>query len=163
MCKCADWFLALLIICSVVSVVAAELLNVCWLEVHGRFNTVNLTPQTLYEVLFVVMLKDPAYGWTVPVNLRLTLADGTRKQHKENMMDKLRGRWIEIPVGEFITSPKNTGEMEISLYEYEAGIWKRGLVIKGIIIGAKSWSLQPDMKQNGRCNFYEKRRFPISQ
>lgn len=120
------------------SLAAAELINVCWLEVHGSFNTVNLTPRTHYEVFFVVMLKDPAYGWGVPVNVRLILADGTRKERKENMMNRLRGTWIEILAGEFTALPDNTGEMEISLYEYEAGIWKKGLVIKGVIIRAKN-------------------------
>lgn len=130
--------IALIFSCSNESLVAAELINVCWLEVHGRFNTVNLTPRTHYEVFFVVKLKDPAYGWEVPVNVRLVLADGTRKEHKENMMSKLRGTWIEIPVGEFTALPENVGEMEISLYEYEAGIWKRGLLTKGVIIRAKN-------------------------
>lgn len=119
------------------SLVVAELLNVCWLEVHGRFNTTNLTPRTLYEVVFVVMLKDPAYGWAIPINLRLILPNGSRQEHKENMMEKARGKWIEIPAGEFETLPENIGEMEISLYEYEGGIWKRGLLIKGVLIRPK--------------------------
>ncbi|CAI9090503.1 OLC1v1025285C1 [Oldenlandia corymbosa var. corymbosa] len=119
------------------SLVAAELINVCWLEVHGRFNTVNLTPRTLYEVVFVVMLKDPAYGWEVPINFRLSLPDGSRQEHKENMIDKPRAKWIEIPAGNFQTLPENIGEMEISLYEYDGGIWKKGLLIKGVLIRPK--------------------------
>ncbi|XP_041023408.1 protein PHLOEM PROTEIN 2-LIKE A1-like [Juglans microcarpa x Juglans regia] len=115
----------------------AELLNVCWLEVHGKFQTANLSPGTLYELAFVVKLKDPAYGWEVPVNVRLTLPDGNKQEHKENLMKKPRGDWIEIPVGEFVPSPENTGEIEFSIYEYEGGEWKRGLVIKGITIRPK--------------------------
>ncbi|KAG2688077.1 hypothetical protein I3760_09G077300 [Carya illinoinensis] len=115
----------------------AELLNVCWLEVRGKFHTANLSPGTLYELAFVVKLKDPAYGWEVPVNVRLTLPDGNKQERKENLMKKPRGDWIEIPVGEFVTSPKNTGEIEFSIYEYEVGDWKRGLVVKGITIRPK--------------------------
>lgn len=116
----------------------AELLNVCWLEVHGRFDIANLSPGTIYEIVFVVKLKDPAYGWEVPVNLRLTLPDGSRHEHKENLMEKPRGKWIEIAAGNFKASAEKAGDMEFSLYEYEGGEWKRGLLIKGVIIRPKA-------------------------
>ncbi|CAI9782229.1 unnamed protein product [Fraxinus pennsylvanica] len=116
----------------------AELLNVCWLDVHGKFDTANLSPGIMYEVVFVVMLKDPAYGWEVPVNVRLTLPDGSTQQQKVKLMEKPRGQWIEIPAGELKTSShQNVGEMEISLYEYEGGKWKRGLMVKGVVIRPK--------------------------
>ncbi|XP_038689908.1 protein PHLOEM PROTEIN 2-LIKE A1-like [Tripterygium wilfordii] len=116
----------------------AELLNVCWLEVHGRLDATKLSPGTLYEVAFVIMLKDPAYGWETPVNFRLILPNGMKKEHKENLMTKPRGQWLEIPVAEFRTSPESTGEMEISMYEYEGGVWKKGLVVKGALIRPKN-------------------------
>lgn len=103
----------------------------------GKFETKKLSPRTLYEVAFEIMLKDPSYGWEVPVNVRLTLPDGNKQEHKENLMKKPRGEWIEIPVGEFVTSPENTGEIEFSIYEFEGGKWKRGLVIKGVAIRPK--------------------------
>jgi hypothetical protein len=91
----------------------------------------------MYEVLLVVMLKDPAYGWESPVNLRLSLQNKIIQEHKENFMEKPRGRWIEIPIGEFMVNPQKVEELEVYIYEYEHGIWKRGLVIKGIIIRPK--------------------------
>ncbi|PIA37803.1 hypothetical protein AQUCO_03000379v1 [Aquilegia coerulea] len=115
----------------------AELLNVCWLEVHGKFNTSNLSPNTMYEILFVVMLNDPAYGLEVPVNIRLILPDGETKQHKETLLTKPRAQWIELQVGEFYTSPDKLGEMQFSMFEYEGGKWKKGLAIKGVIIRPK--------------------------
>ncbi|KAL1321211.1 hypothetical protein HN51_065947 [Arachis hypogaea] len=118
----------------------AELERVCWLEVHGKFDTRNLSPGTLYEVSFIVMLKDPAQGWEVPVNVRLVLPGGKKQQHKESLIEKLRMQWIEIPVGEFVASEKDGGEMEVSLYEYEGGMWKQGLVIKGVAIKPKELS-----------------------
>ncbi len=124
------------------SVDVAELLNVCWLEVHGKFETTKLSPGTLYEVAFEIMLKDPAYGWEVPVNVRLILPDGNKQEHKENLMKKPRGQWIEIPVGEFVTSQEKTGEIEFSIYEYEGGMWKRGLLIKGVAIRPKCLVLE---------------------
>uniref|UniRef100_A0A3Q7F1Q9 Protein PHLOEM PROTEIN 2-LIKE A1 n=2 Tax=Solanum lycopersicum TaxID=4081 RepID=A0A3Q7F1Q9_SOLLC len=118
---------------------AAELLDVCWLEIHGRFNTTKLSPGLIYEVVFIVMLKDPAYGWENPVNLRLILPDGSRQGHTENMVEKRREKWIEIPAGEFMTSAdQKNGEIEFSLYEYEGGNWKKGLVIKCAVLRPKA-------------------------
>ncbi|CAI0378828.1 unnamed protein product, partial [Linum tenue] len=122
-----------------VTVEAAELLAVCWLEVHGNFDTTKLSPGTLYEVIFVIMLKDSAAGWEVPVNFRLTLPNRVKQEHKENLMTKPRLQWIEIPVGEFRTSPENIGgNMEISMFEYEGGTWKKGLILKEVTIRPKS-------------------------
>lgn len=126
------------VFCSDENLAVAELLSVCWLEVHGRFELANLSPGRIYEVVFVVMLKDPAYGWEIPVNLRLTLPDGSKQEHKENLMEKPRGKWIEIPAGEIKSSTEKTGEMEFSLYEYEGGKWKKGLLIKGVKIQPKA-------------------------
>ncbi|XP_052201834.1 lectin-like [Diospyros lotus] len=125
---------------SDVLVEVAELLNVCWLEIHGNFEARNLSPGVEYEVVFVMMLKDPAYGWEVGVNLRLILPDGSIQQHEENLMEKPRGRWIEIPAGEFRTSPSHDtmGDIQFSLCEYKGGKWKRGLVVKGAAIRPKT-------------------------
>ncbi|WCJ28483.1 phloem protein 2-A1 [Euphorbia peplus] len=125
---------------SNVTVEVADLLNVCWLEVHGNFETIKLTPNVLYEVAFVLMLKDPAYGLEDPVNFRLTLPNGNKQLHKEYLFTKPRGQWIEIPAGEFVTSPENVGEIEISMFEYEGGKWKKGLGLKGVIIRPKNRS-----------------------
>ncbi|KAK3037083.1 hypothetical protein RJ639_029925 [Escallonia herrerae] len=114
------------------------MLKVCWPEVHGRFETTNLSPGIVYEVLFVVMLKEPAYGWEVPVNLRLILPDGSTREHKENLMEKETGQWIEILAGKVTAIPDNVGDIQFSLYEYEGGIWKRGLLVKGVTIRPKA-------------------------
>ncbi|GKB62181.1 phloem protein 2-LIKE A1-like protein [Tanacetum coccineum] len=116
----------------------AEMLSVCWLEVNGKFEISKLTPGIKYEVVFVVMLKDPAYGWEVPINIRLILPDGTKQEHKENMMEKPRSKWFEIPVGEFMEEAKKGGFVEFSLYEYEGGAWKKGLLVKGAAIRPKN-------------------------
>lgn len=116
----------------------AELLNVCWLEIHGKFEISKLTPGIKYEIVFVVMLKDPAYGWEVPINIKLTLPDGNTQQHKENFVEKARSTWFEIPVGEFIAQPKKGGSLEFSLYELEHLNWKKGLLVKGAAIRPKN-------------------------
>lgn len=116
-----------------------ELKEVCWLEVHGKFQTWKLSPGVNYEVAFVVMLKEKARGWEVPVYLRLSLPNGKIQEHKEYLMKKIEGQWMEIPVGKFYNEAGGGGgEIEFSLYEYEGGQWKRGLVIKGAIIRPSS-------------------------
>ncbi|KAK9133952.1 hypothetical protein Scep_013480 [Stephania cephalantha] len=122
-----------------VMVDVAQLVSVCWLELQGKFNLSNLSPETTYEVVFVVMLKDPAYGWEVPVNVKLELPSGETQVHKVDLMRKPRADWIEIYVGEFKTCPpNNNGEVHFSMFEFEGGKWKRGLLVKGVIIRPKS-------------------------
>ncbi|KAK7362503.1 hypothetical protein VNO77_04619 [Canavalia gladiata] len=118
----------------------AELKMVCWLEVHVKFDTKKLSPGIVYQVSFITMLKDKAepQGWELPINVRLVLPGGKKQQHKENLMEKSRESWIEIPVGEFVPSEKEMGEMEISMYEHDGGMWKEGLVIKGVAIKPKN-------------------------
>lgn len=119
-----------------VEIEIASLLNVCWLEVHGRFETSYLTPGVIYEVAFVAMME-LGYGWAKPVKLRLKLPNGDVKLHEECLLEAPKGKWIELKVGEFMAASNLTGEMEFSLYEYEGGEWKRGLVIKGAVIRPK--------------------------
>ncbi|XVF87047.1 hypothetical protein PTKIN_Ptkin18bG0089300 [Pterospermum kingtungense] len=128
---------------SDVSIDVAELLQVCWLEVAGKFDVAKLSPGTLYGVGVMVMLKDEdeAFGWEVPVNLRLTLPNGQKIERKETLVTKPRGKWIEIPLGEFktaATSCQNVGEIEIYIHECDTGMWKGGLVIKGVSIQPKN-------------------------
>ncbi|KAI3879143.1 hypothetical protein MKX03_010647 [Papaver bracteatum] len=119
----------------------AELLNVCWLEANGKLDISKLTPGVKYDILFVVMLKNSAYGWEAPVNLRLVHPDGKTQQRKENLQVKPKSQWIELHAGEFQTPPqpddKQEKEIQFSLFEYEDGRWKRGLVIKGVIVRPK--------------------------
>lgn len=115
---------------------AASLLNVCWLEIHGRFDTSLLSPGATYDVSFVVMME-LGYGWATPVNLRLTLPDGSVQQRKESLLDRPKGQWMELKAGEFTARKDQAGQMEFSLYEYEGGQWKRGLIVKGVTIRPK--------------------------
>lgn len=118
-------------------ITVAVLKNVCWLEMHGRFHTTNLTPGVKYEVAYLIKLEDSSSGWQVPVNFRLTLPNGSKQERKENLNRRPREDWIRLPVGEFETSMENQGEIEFSLHECEGGNWKKGLVIKGVAIEPK--------------------------
>ncbi|EXC24756.1 hypothetical protein L484_018470 [Morus notabilis] len=120
------------------SIETAELVNVCWLEVHGKFDTKKLSPASLYEVTFVVMLKCTAHGWKIPVNVALNLPDGSKQERKVSMLQQPKEQWMEIPVGEFRTSPEMLGEIQVSMYEFDGGKWKGGLIIKGVKIQPKT-------------------------
>ncbi|KAL5775462.1 hypothetical protein ACOSP7_013019 [Xanthoceras sorbifolium] len=122
---------------SDVSVEVAELKDVCWLEINAKFDTTKLTPGTLYQVAFVVKMKNSSRGWDKKVNLRLRLPDGNTKGVEENLMLQPKEEWINIPVDEFLVTPENTGELDISMDEYKDGKWKSGLIIKGVIIQPK--------------------------
>ncbi|KAK3430285.1 hypothetical protein EUGRSUZ_E01962 [Eucalyptus grandis] len=104
----------------------AELLNVCWLDVHGRFDVSKLSLGTTYEVAFVILMRSSGDGWQIPVNIQLTLPDGTKQVHTENLMEKPRGDWIEIKAGELSTTKHKEGEMEVRRVEAVPGDDIRG-------------------------------------
>ncbi|KAM7530249.1 hypothetical protein LguiB_033659 [Lonicera macranthoides] len=123
---------------SDVRVDVAELLLVFWLDINGKFDTKNLSPGTMYEVVFVVMVTDDSSGWQVPVNLKLILPDGNKQEKTEILDDKPQEEWTEVHVGEFISVPEKGGNIEFYLYENEILGAKSGLLVKGAIIRPKS-------------------------
>ncbi|XP_010538627.1 PREDICTED: disease resistance protein RPS4-like [Tarenaya hassleriana] len=117
----------------------AKLIEVYWLDITGRFMMSDLTKGTTYEVVFVVKIQDPAEGWHVPVNVKLTLPTGENPERKVNLRTQTRGRWLEIPAGEFVT-PENDddGYVEFSMYEHNTtDTPKKGLFVKGVAIRTK--------------------------
>ncbi|XP_042499573.1 F-box protein PP2-A15-like isoform X2 [Macadamia integrifolia] len=135
---------------SNVLVKIAELKKVCRLELRGKFETSNLSPGIMYEVAFVVMLKAHAHGWDVPVNLELILPDGKKHEHEESLLSNPNGQWVEILVGEFMTSQDMDGDLQFSLLEIKGGNCKSGLVIKGVIIRPKSCITKEQPLQNNQ-------------
>ncbi|XP_030517467.2 uncharacterized protein PHLOEM PROTEIN 2-LIKE A4-like [Rhodamnia argentea] len=121
---------------SEVEIPVAELLDICWLEFSGKFKTIKLSPKTTYEVAFVVKMRDDGSGLHGPVNLTLTLPDGTTQGRIENMEETPKGEWRDIPVGTFMTTPQNVGEISFS-YCQVSGHWKSGLIVKGAVLRPK--------------------------
>ncbi|CAN6546762.1 unnamed protein product [Malus baccata var. baccata] len=124
---------------SDVSVEVAELLDVCSLEVKGDFETGYLTPGTVYEVSYVIMLKDPKYGWEDEVEFSLTCPQNLKivpRNRKFDMRTLPKGRWSYVRVAEFTTSPEQYGQINFMLRQ-TVGKWKKGLVIKGVDISPK--------------------------
>ncbi|GMY35114.1 protein phloem protein 2-like a1 [Fagus crenata] len=115
----------------------AELVKVLWLDIQGTFQTIDLSPGTVYEVVFIVKIED--YSWrdnSVTLTLILPRSKSITRHVKLNK--KPLGKWIEIQVGEFIMSPENVGEITFKLGEYSSE-WKTRLVLKCAIIRPKNY------------------------
>ncbi|XP_050261926.1 uncharacterized protein PHLOEM PROTEIN 2-LIKE A4-like isoform X1 [Quercus robur] len=113
----------------------AVLLGVCWLEIKGEIPTIDLSPWTVYEVVFVVKMLNM---WNYSATLTLILPHSKKVIHDENLREKPVGKWFEIQVGEFKMSPENVGEISFQLGEFSSN-WKRGLVLKCAIIRPKNY------------------------
>lgn len=104
----------------------------------GKFDTRELTPLTKYEVVFVVKLESAASGWETPVNLKLTLPNSRErpKDWRVTLKEHIGKSWVDIPAGEFITSPENNGEISFSMSE--TARWQEELIVKGVVIRPKN-------------------------
>ncbi|KAA8520323.1 hypothetical protein F0562_014579 [Nyssa sinensis] len=114
-----------------------KLSSVCWLDVRGKFQILDLSPGIVYEIVYVVKLTNGASGWELPITLRLSLPDGTVKERQVSLFEKPRGKWIELNVGNFESQDGETREVCFDLYEH-GGHWKSGLIIKGAILRPKT-------------------------
>ncbi|KAF8011363.1 hypothetical protein BT93_J1843 [Corymbia citriodora subsp. variegata] len=113
----------------------ADLVNVCWLEINGKCKTIMLSPRTTYEVTVAIKMSNESQGWQAPVNLSLSLPNGS-KQVRSERLDRLeKEKWIPISIGKFETTPKTIGEISFSLMQTEKD-WKSGLSIKGLVFTA---------------------------
>ncbi|XP_020874013.1 protein PHLOEM PROTEIN 2-LIKE A2 [Arabidopsis lyrata subsp. lyrata] len=134
-----SWFSDLDQTSSDVGTEVAKMERVAWLEVVGNFETEKLTPNSLYEVVFVVKLIDSAKGWDFRVNFKLVLPTGETKERREHVNLLERNQWVEIPAGEFTTLPEHlSGKIEFSMLEVKSGQWKSGLIVKGVAIRPKN-------------------------
>ncbi|KAG6583768.1 hypothetical protein SDJN03_19700, partial [Cucurbita argyrosperma subsp. sororia] len=97
----------------------AELIEVSWLDIRGKINESMLSPNVVYEVA----LQKP---------------NGRKIVRQECLLGKPQNQWFEIVV-EFKVGNHgcgSSGDIEFAFYEH-GGHWKRGLLVKGVRIGAK--------------------------
>ena len=120
----------------------AVLLGVCWLEIKGEIRSIDLSPGTVYEVVFVVMMLNVDWCecnmWNYSVTLTLILPHSKKVTRHENLKQKPIGKWFEIQVGEFKMTPENVGEISFQLGEFSSD-WKCGAVLKCAIIRPKNY------------------------
>lgn len=127
----------------------AELLDVCWFEIHGKTSTRVLSPGTRYSAYIVFKTKDrcPGLGH-LPVEVGLGLVGqetskrfiyfvGPRVRRGEietgdvtKPVDREDG-WMEAELGEFFNEA-SCDEVELSVIETKSPYWKHGLIIQGI-------------------------------
>ncbi|KAK4746371.1 hypothetical protein SAY87_012683 [Trapa incisa] len=113
----------------------AELIDVCWFDIRGKYDLSELDPETTYEVMFMIMIKaDRSDGWDLPVKLQLVLPDGSKQEGELNLCEQPRDEWLMIPVGEIT---RNSGTVEFSMNETDCNRWKSGVVVKGVLIQPK--------------------------
>ncbi|XP_008799901.1 protein PHLOEM PROTEIN 2-LIKE A1-like [Phoenix dactylifera] len=106
-----------------------QLLEVCWLEIKGKFSMSQLTPNAKYEVVFVVMLLEPSFGWESPVTLSLDTPDDKSTSRKSDELKKMPvNEWKELLVGSFTASA--SGDVTFSMLGDDKTHWKKGLVVK---------------------------------
>ncbi|XP_044496828.1 protein PHLOEM PROTEIN 2-LIKE A1-like isoform X2 [Mangifera indica] len=115
--------------------VGAVLLRIDWLDVRGKFPAKNLTPGMVYQVSFVLMMKDGEYGFANhPVNFELAIPNYHETIERKEDLSKLpKNKWTKVRVGEFITSCNMTGNLEISMFEHGPQL-KGGLIVNKIEI-----------------------------
>lgn len=104
------------------------MVKVMWLDVRGKFNTLNLERNTMYRVSFIVKLRRDTDMKDLPLTLRLVLPDGTHCENQQSV-GKVE-QWVELAAGEFSTSVSSIdGDLDFCLEEI-APSWKSGLVVK---------------------------------
>ena len=112
--------------------------GVCWLNIEGKIRTIDLSPGTEYEVVFVVKMNEHyRYTWKNSVTLTIILPSSKSLTRSENLSGKPVGIWIDIKVDEFRMTPENVGEITFKMYEHSS-VWKKGLVLKCAIIRSKN-------------------------
>ncbi|CAL5017903.1 unnamed protein product [Urochloa decumbens] len=114
----------------------AKLLQVCWLDIFGYLEQWYLNPEVTYEVSFEVKLEKGASGWSEPVEVGVTSADGVPQKSSVYLPQVERGKWLQIKVGEVKSQPGRTGNVSVFLRKATPE-WKKGLLIRGITITPK--------------------------
>jgi hypothetical protein len=128
--------LILVLLFSEENIEVAKLSHVCWLDVRGKLSLSELSPEVVYEIVYVVKLTTGASGWEFPILLRLSLPDGRVQERQVSLLEKPRRQWIELNVGNFQTKNGESGEVSFDIYQH-GGHWKNGLIIKGAIFRPK--------------------------
>ncbi|GAY32204.1 hypothetical protein CUMW_273400 [Citrus unshiu] len=106
-----------------------------WIDNKTGYKCFVLYPRSLF-------LTNAAFGWEAPVSLKLSLpADGKVQNRQVSLLEKPRGEWFELCVGNFLTETNNDGsestaEVFFDFFEH-GGHWKSGLIIKAAVLRPK--------------------------
>ncbi|BBG99070.1 phloem protein 2-A1 [Prunus dulcis] len=88
------------------NVEVVKLSSVCFLNVRGQFKMSELSAGVVYEIAYKVKLTNGAFGWELPVTVKIRFPDGTEQKRQYSLFQKLRGQWIELSGGSFEVKEK---------------------------------------------------------
>jgi hypothetical protein len=109
--------------------------------VRGKLSTSELSPEVVYEIVYVVKLTNWAFGWELPLILKLTLPDGRVQVRQVSLLEKPRRQWIELNFGDFQTRNGESGEVVFGIRERGGRHFIGGIIIKGAVIRPKQTTL----------------------
>ncbi|CAI9778246.1 unnamed protein product [Fraxinus pennsylvanica] len=141
----------------------AELLSVCWLDIHGKMQTRMLSLKTKYAAYLVFKLLENSYGFDSPSKASVKLVlQGIEHVEGENntvyfkkptlrggswievvqsiygrMPKKRKDTWMEIELGEYFNDEGDEGDIQMQLLETGLLHLKHGLIIEGIELRPK--------------------------
>ena len=99
----------------------------------------DLSPGTLYEVVFVIKIKEDNNISNFLLKLTVVPPDVRFGQQRlEKMNKKPLEKWIEIVVGKFKMSQQNIGNVTFRLEGTETGWFKSGLLVKCAFLRPKN-------------------------
>ncbi|KAK1293535.1 Protein PHLOEM PROTEIN 2-LIKE A2 [Acorus calamus] len=103
---------------------------------EGKIETSLLSPGVDYEVLFILSMNESTRGWHNLVTLKLECQDKILKEQTLNLEKqiKLKGEWVELPVGKFRTSDSMGEVIKFAMLECKSNAWKGGLFVQGVTI-----------------------------
>ncbi|KAK3036771.1 hypothetical protein RJ639_029736 [Escallonia herrerae] len=124
----------------------AELVMVCWLEIHGKINARMLSPNTTYGAYLVVKFAERAFGLdSLPSDVSVEVGDKQSRgtiylRHKEcrekTVTHERDDGWLEIELGAFYNDGSEK-EVKMGLKEVEGVHLKGGLIVEGIELRPK--------------------------
>ncbi|KAF7824938.1 putative F-box protein PP2-B12 [Senna tora] len=98
----------------------AELLAVCWLEIHGMIESHKLSSNTEYGAYLVFKMRE---GNQSGFSVRGLVVKNAEER---------RDGWLEIEMGRLFVSAHQLQQLHMTLKEVERLHWKRGLIVQGI-------------------------------
>jgi hypothetical protein len=128
----------------------AYLLEVCWLEIRGRIETKNLSPNTRYGAYLIYTIMGQCHPNYIPAKVSIRfegenegnnatiayLQPYTPEGVEGQVPRKREDMWFEIEIGEFFNGQVDS-LVEMHLLGTDSLMWKSGLVVHGIELRPK--------------------------
>ncbi|KAL8484651.1 hypothetical protein ACS0TY_027087 [Phlomoides rotata] len=152
---------------------AAELKDVCRLDIRGKIKTQMLSWDTNYGAYLVFKLAEEFYGLeSANAVVRFVNDDGVGDVEERNIdvhLQRVNARyelqeesgahpvkrddgWMEIEMGRFYNDQQDGSEVEAQLRGIDAHHWKSGLIVEGIEFRPKRTQYRPYENDEGESS-----------